>query len=59
VHNEITFDLLYTILVPCTLIVARCAVTGLERLFHKMKHNRCKRRRSAAVRAYDVRPPPP
>ncbi|KAF7333884.1 AAA domain-containing protein [Mycena sanguinolenta] len=32
-HNEITFDLLYTILGPCTLIVARCAVTGLEHLF--------------------------
>ncbi|KAF7296934.1 AAA domain-containing protein [Mycena indigotica] len=32
-HNEITFDLLYAILVPRTLIVARCAVTGLERLF--------------------------
>ncbi|KAJ7894836.1 P-loop containing nucleoside triphosphate hydrolase protein [Mycena olivaceomarginata] len=32
-HNEITFDLLYAILVPRTLVVARCAVTGLERLF--------------------------
>ncbi|KAJ6563432.1 P-loop containing nucleoside triphosphate hydrolase protein [Mycena vulgaris] len=32
-HGEITFDLLYAILVPRTLIVARCAVTGLERLF--------------------------
>ncbi|KAJ6566537.1 P-loop containing nucleoside triphosphate hydrolase protein [Mycena capillaripes] len=32
-HGEITFDLLYAILVPRTLVVARCAVTGLERLF--------------------------
>ncbi|KAJ7062733.1 hypothetical protein C8F01DRAFT_1135061 [Mycena amicta] len=32
-HGEITYDLLYAILVPRTLIVARCAVTGLERLF--------------------------
>ncbi|KAJ7028311.1 hypothetical protein C8F04DRAFT_1119630 [Mycena alexandri] len=32
-HGEITFDLLYAIFVPRTLIVARCAVTGLERLF--------------------------
>ncbi|KAJ7187839.1 hypothetical protein C8R46DRAFT_878031 [Mycena filopes] len=32
-HGEITFELLYAILVPRTLIVARCAVTGLERLF--------------------------
>ncbi|KAJ6468484.1 hypothetical protein C8R47DRAFT_989947 [Mycena vitilis] len=32
-HGEITWDLLYAILVPRTLIVARCAVTGLERLF--------------------------
>ncbi|KAJ7148971.1 hypothetical protein C8R43DRAFT_1193626 [Mycena crocata] len=32
-HGEITFDLLYAILVPRTLLVARCAVTGLERLF--------------------------
>ncbi|KAJ6601724.1 hypothetical protein DFH09DRAFT_1125773 [Mycena vulgaris] len=32
-HGEITFDLLYAILVPRMLIVARGAVTGLERLF--------------------------
>ncbi|KAJ7783967.1 hypothetical protein DFH07DRAFT_210314 [Mycena maculata] len=32
-HGEITFDLLYAIYVPRTLIVARCAVTGQERLF--------------------------
>ncbi|KAJ7464897.1 hypothetical protein B0H11DRAFT_1814831 [Mycena galericulata] len=32
-HGEITFDLLYAIFVPRTLVVARCAVTGLERLF--------------------------
>ncbi|KAJ7775948.1 hypothetical protein DFH07DRAFT_911992 [Mycena maculata] len=32
-HGEITFDLLYAIYVPRTLVVARCAVTGQERLF--------------------------
>ncbi|KAJ7271488.1 hypothetical protein C8J57DRAFT_285425 [Mycena rebaudengoi] len=32
-HGEITFDLLYSILVPRSIVVARCAVTGLERLF--------------------------
>ncbi|KAJ7121717.1 P-loop containing nucleoside triphosphate hydrolase protein [Mycena epipterygia] len=32
-QGEITFELLYATLVPRTLIVARCAVTGLERLF--------------------------
>ncbi|KAJ7873513.1 hypothetical protein B0H14DRAFT_2719773 [Mycena olivaceomarginata] len=32
-RGEITFDLLYAILVPRTLIVVRCAITGLERLF--------------------------
>ncbi|CAK5277207.1 unnamed protein product [Mycena citricolor] len=32
-HGEITWDLLYAILVPRTLIVGRCAVTGHERLF--------------------------
>ncbi|KAK7023336.1 hypothetical protein R3P38DRAFT_3195435 [Favolaschia claudopus] len=30
-HSEITYDLLYAITI--TLLVARCAVTGLERLF--------------------------
>ncbi|KAF8202628.1 P-loop containing nucleoside triphosphate hydrolase protein [Mycena galopus ATCC 62051] len=39
-HNEITFDLLYAILVPRTLVVARCAVTGLERLFQLQFFNR-------------------
>ncbi|KAF8956224.1 P-loop containing nucleoside triphosphate hydrolase protein [Flammula alnicola] len=32
-HGEITFDLLYSILVPRSLMVARCAITGLPRLF--------------------------
>ncbi|KAJ7271425.1 hypothetical protein B0H12DRAFT_1229076 [Mycena haematopus] len=32
-HNEITFALLYAILVPRTLVVARCAATGPERFF--------------------------
>ncbi|KDR70007.1 hypothetical protein GALMADRAFT_145052 [Galerina marginata CBS 339.88] len=32
-HGEITFDLLYAILVPRSLIVTRCAITGLPRLF--------------------------
>ncbi|KAJ7615508.1 hypothetical protein FB45DRAFT_244515 [Roridomyces roridus] len=32
-HAEITWDLLYAIFVPRSLLVARCAVTGLERLF--------------------------
>ncbi|KAJ7271376.1 hypothetical protein B0H12DRAFT_1229034 [Mycena haematopus] len=32
-HNEITFALFYAILVPCTLVVARCAATGPERFF--------------------------
>jgi hypothetical protein len=32
-HNEITFDMLYAILVPRTLLVASCAVTGRPRLF--------------------------
>ncbi|TFK23738.1 P-loop containing nucleoside triphosphate hydrolase protein [Coprinopsis marcescibilis] len=31
-HGEMTFDLLYTLLVPGELFVARCAVTGLPRL---------------------------
>ncbi|RXW20918.1 hypothetical protein EST38_g4942 [Candolleomyces aberdarensis] len=31
-HGEITFELLYGILVPRTLFVVRCAVTGLPRL---------------------------
>lgn len=32
-HGEITYDLLYAILVPRKVIVTRCAVTGLPRLF--------------------------
>ena len=32
-HGEITFDLLYAILVPGELMVATCAMTGLPRLF--------------------------
>ncbi|KAJ7685912.1 hypothetical protein B0H17DRAFT_1204604 [Mycena rosella] len=32
-HREITFDLLYAIFIPRTLVVARCAVTGLECIF--------------------------
>ncbi|KAJ6565102.1 hypothetical protein B0H10DRAFT_1096922 [Mycena sp. CBHHK59/15] len=32
-HGEISFELLYAILVPRSLIVARCAMTGLQRLF--------------------------
>ncbi|KAJ7115454.1 hypothetical protein C8R44DRAFT_740030 [Mycena epipterygia] len=39
-HGEITFDLLYAILVPRTLIVARRAVTGLERLFQLQSFTR-------------------
>ncbi|KAJ7911925.1 hypothetical protein B0H13DRAFT_2232606 [Mycena leptocephala] len=39
-HGEITFDLLYAILVPRTLVVARCAVTGLERLFQLQSFTR-------------------
>ena len=32
-HSEITFDLLFAILVPRTLFVTKCAITGLPRLF--------------------------
>jgi hypothetical protein len=32
-HRNITFDLLYAILVPRSLIVAHCAITGLLLLF--------------------------
>ncbi|KAF9527921.1 P-loop containing nucleoside triphosphate hydrolase protein [Crepidotus variabilis] len=32
-HGEITFDLLYAILVPRQLMVAKCILTGLPRLF--------------------------
>ncbi|KAJ7934587.1 P-loop containing nucleoside triphosphate hydrolase protein [Mycena leptocephala] len=32
-QGEITFDLLYAIFIPKTLVVARCSITGLERLF--------------------------
>jgi hypothetical protein len=33
-HGEITFDLLYSILVPGEIMVATCSITGLPRLFH-------------------------
>jgi hypothetical protein len=32
-HSEITFEHLYAILVPRTIFVTRCAITGLPRLF--------------------------
>ncbi|KAK0457250.1 P-loop containing nucleoside triphosphate hydrolase protein [Desarmillaria tabescens] len=32
-HGEITWDLLYSILVPRSMLVTRCAVTGAPRLF--------------------------
>ncbi|PPR04913.1 hypothetical protein CVT24_007157 [Panaeolus cyanescens] len=32
-HGEITFDLLYAILVPRSIFVAKCKITGLPRLF--------------------------
>lgn len=32
-HNEITFEYLYSILVPRTLFVTQCAITGQPRLF--------------------------
>ena len=32
-HGEITFDLFYAILIPRSLMVARCAITGLPRIF--------------------------
>lgn len=32
-HSEITFDLIYAILIPRSIMVARCAITGLPRLF--------------------------
>ncbi|KAF8186777.1 hypothetical protein BJ912DRAFT_451923 [Pholiota molesta] len=32
-HGEITFDLLYAILVPRSVMVGRCSITGLIRLF--------------------------
>ncbi|KAJ7812430.1 P-loop containing nucleoside triphosphate hydrolase protein [Mycena olivaceomarginata] len=41
-HGEITFDLLYGIFVPRSLVVTRCATTGLERLWElrslELKH---------------------
>ncbi|KAJ6534955.1 P-loop containing nucleoside triphosphate hydrolase protein [Mycena capillaripes] len=39
-HGEITFDLLYSVFVPRTLVVARCAITGLERLFELQSFTR-------------------
>lgn len=32
-HCEITFDLIYAILIPRSIMVAHCAITGLPRLF--------------------------
>jgi len=32
-HGEITFEHLYAILVPRSILIARCAITGLPRLF--------------------------
>jgi hypothetical protein len=32
-HSEITFDLIYAILIPRSIMVTRCAITGLPRLF--------------------------
>jgi hypothetical protein len=32
-HSEITFDLIYAILIPNSIVVTRCAITGLPRLF--------------------------
>jgi hypothetical protein len=39
-HGEITFDLLYAILVPRSLMVTHCAITGLPRLFQLTSWNR-------------------
>ncbi|KAG6843966.1 hypothetical protein H0H87_011337 [Tephrocybe sp. NHM501043] len=35
-HQEMTYDLLYSILVPRTLFVTKCAITGRPRLFKLM-----------------------
>ncbi|SJL04222.1 uncharacterized protein ARMOST_07583 [Armillaria ostoyae] len=32
-HGEITWDLLYSILVPCSILITHCAITGMPRLF--------------------------
>ncbi|KAJ8089446.1 hypothetical protein PM082_014695 [Marasmius tenuissimus] len=39
-HQETSFDLLYAILVPGTLLVAQCAITGGPRLFKLVSWNR-------------------
>ncbi|KAF9456240.1 hypothetical protein BDZ94DRAFT_1350405 [Collybia nuda] len=39
-HSEITFERLYAILIPRTIFVARCAITGLPRLFKLMSFQR-------------------
>ena len=39
-HGEITFDLLYSILVPGEIMVATCSITGLPRLFHLVSWTR-------------------
>ncbi|KAG6908079.1 hypothetical protein DXG01_006214 [Tephrocybe rancida] len=39
-HQEMTYDLLYAILVPRTLFVTKCAITGRPRLFKLMTSQR-------------------
>ncbi|KAF5385540.1 hypothetical protein D9757_006723 [Collybiopsis confluens] len=39
-HGEITHDLLYSILVPRSLFVARCAITGHYRLFQLVSYTK-------------------
>lgn len=39
-HSEITFDLIYAILIPRSIMVARCAFTGLPRLFELISWQR-------------------
>ncbi|KAJ7362562.1 P-loop containing nucleoside triphosphate hydrolase protein [Mycena albidolilacea] len=39
-QGMITFDLLYTTFLPRTLVVARCAITGLERIY-LLRHSSC------------------
>ena len=39
-HSEITFDLIYAILIPRSIMVARCAITGLPRLFELISWQR-------------------
>ena len=39
-HSEITFDLIYAILIPHSIMVTRCAITGLPRLFELISWQR-------------------